>query len=40
MSINLAMAAAVKGVDLVHSHTCTAKLRRSPVEARWSVPTS
>jgi alpha-maltose-1-phosphate synthase len=38
MSINLAMAAAVKGVDLVHSHTWYANLGGHLAKLTWSVP--
>ncbi len=38
MSINLAMAAAVKGVDLVHSHTWYANLGGHLSKLTWSVP--
>jgi len=38
MSINLAMAAAVKGVDLVHSHTWYANLGGHLAKLSWSIP--
>ena len=38
MSINLAMAAAVKGADLVHSHTWYANLGGHLAKLMWSVP--
>jgi alpha-maltose-1-phosphate synthase len=38
MSINLAMAAAVKGVDLVHSHTWYANFGGHLSKLTWSVP--
>ena len=38
MSINLAMAAAVKGVDLVHSHTWYANLGGHLSKLTWSIP--
>ena len=38
MSINLAMAAAVKGVDLVHSHTWYANLGGHLAKLMWSIP--
>ncbi|TMG23365.1 MAG: glycogen synthase [Chloroflexi bacterium] len=38
MSINLAMAAAVKGVDVVHSHTWYANLGGHLAKLMWSVP--
>lgn len=38
MSIDLAMAAAVKGVDLVHSHTWYANLGGHLAKLMWSVP--
>ena len=38
MSINLAMAAAVKGVELVHSHTWYANLGGHLARLTWSVP--
>ena len=38
MSINLAMAAAVKGVDLVHSHTWYANLGGHLGKLTWSIP--
>jgi starch synthase len=38
MSINLAMSAAVKGVDLVHSHTWYANLGGHLAKLMWSVP--
>ena len=38
MSINLAMAAAVKGVDLVHSHTWYANFGGHLAKLAWSVP--
>lgn len=38
MSINLAMAGAVKGVDLVHSHTWYANLGGHLAKLTWSVP--
>jgi alpha-maltose-1-phosphate synthase len=38
MSINLAMAAAVKGVDLVHSHTWYANLGGHLSKLMWSIP--
>ena len=38
MSINLAMAAAVKGVDLVHSHTWYANFGGHLSKLAWSVP--
>jgi starch synthase len=38
MSINLAMAAAVKGVDLVHSHTWYANLGGHFSKLMWSIP--
>ena len=38
MSINLAMAAAVKGVDLVHSHTWYANLGGHLAKLTWSIP--
>ena len=38
MSINLAMAGAVKGVDLVHSHTWYANLGGHLAKLTWSIP--
>ncbi|TMC54410.1 MAG: glycogen synthase [Chloroflexi bacterium] len=38
MSINLAMAAGVKGVDLIHSHTWYANLGGHLAKLTWSVP--
>ena len=38
MSINLAMTAAVKGVDLVHSHTWYANLGGHLSKLTWSIP--
>jgi len=38
MSINLAMAAAVKGVDLVHSHTWYANFGGHLSKLTWSIP--
>lgn len=38
MSINLAMAAAVRGVDLVHSHTWYANLGGHLSKLMWSIP--
>ena len=38
MSINLAMAAAVKGVDVVHSHTWYANLGGHLAKLMWSIP--
>jgi starch synthase len=38
MSINLAMAAAVKGVELVHSHTWYANLGGHLSKLTWSIP--
>jgi starch synthase len=38
MSINLAMAAAVKGVDIVHSHTWYANLGGHLAKLTWSIP--
>ncbi|MGZ5978453.1 MAG: glycogen synthase [Isosphaeraceae bacterium] len=38
MSINLAMSAAVKGVDLVHSHTWYANLGGHLAKLMWSIP--
>jgi starch synthase len=38
MSINLSMAAAVKGVDLVHSHTWYANLGGHFSKLMWSIP--
>ena len=38
MSINLAMAAAVKGVDLVHSHTWYANFGGHLAKLTWSIP--
>ena len=38
VSINLAMAAAVKGVDLVHSHTWYANLGGHLSKLMWSIP--
>ena len=38
MSINLAMAGAVKGVDLVHSHTWYANLGGHLSKLMWSIP--
>jgi starch synthase len=38
MSINLAMAGAVKGVDLVHSHTWYANLGGHLSRLMWSIP--
>jgi starch synthase len=38
MSINLAMAAAVKGVDIVHSHTWYANLGGHLSKLMWSIP--
>jgi alpha-maltose-1-phosphate synthase len=38
MSINLAMAAAVKGADLVHSHTWYANLGGHLSKLMWSIP--
>ena len=38
MSINLAMAAAVKGADLVHSHTWYANLGGHLSRLMWSIP--
>jgi len=38
MSINLAMAAAVKGVDVVHSHTWYANLGGHLAKLTWSIP--
>ncbi len=38
MSINLAMAGAVKGVDLVHSHTWYANLGGHLAKLMWSIP--
>ena len=38
MSINLAMAAAVKGVELVHSHTWYANLGGHLAKLTWSIP--
>ena len=38
MSINLAMAAAVKGADLVHSHTWYANLGGHLSKLTWSIP--
>jgi alpha-maltose-1-phosphate synthase len=38
ISINLAMAAAVKGVDLVHSHTWYANLGGHLSKLSWSIP--
>ena len=38
MSINLAMGAAVKGVDLVHSHTWYANFGGHLAKLTWSVP--
>jgi alpha-maltose-1-phosphate synthase len=38
MSINLAMTAAVKGVDLVHSHTWYANLGGHLSKLAWSIP--
>ena len=38
MSINLAMAAAVKGVDVVHSHTWYANLGGHLSKLMWSIP--
>jgi starch synthase len=38
MSIDLAMAAAVKGVDLVHSHTWYANLGGHLAKLMWSIP--
>ncbi|OLD25554.1 MAG: glycosyl transferase family 1 [Actinobacteria bacterium 13_1_20CM_2_65_11] len=38
MSINLAMVAGVKGVDLVHSHTWYANLGGHLAKLTWSVP--
>ncbi len=38
MSINLAMSAAVKGVDLVHSHTWYANLAGHLAKLTWSIP--
>jgi starch synthase len=38
MSIDLAMAAAVKGVDLVHSHTWYANLGGHLARLMWSIP--
>jgi starch synthase len=38
MSINLAMAAGVKGVDLVHSHTWYANFGGHLAKLTWSVP--
>jgi alpha-maltose-1-phosphate synthase len=38
MSINLAMAAAVKGVDLAHSHTWYANLGGHLAKLTWSIP--
>lgn len=38
ISINLAMAAAVKGVDLVHSHTWYANLGGHLSKLMWSIP--
>src|SRR3984893_10563629 len=38
MSINLAMAAAVKGADLVHSHTWYANLGGHLAKLMWSIP--
>jgi len=38
MSINLAMAAAVKGVDLVHSHTWYANFGGHLAKLMWSIP--
>jgi alpha-maltose-1-phosphate synthase len=38
MSINLAMAAAVKGADLVHSHTWYANLGGHLARLMWSIP--
>jgi starch synthase len=38
MSINLAMAAAVKGVDLVHSHTWYANFGGHLSKLMWSIP--
>ena len=38
MSINLAMAAAVKGADVVHSHTWYANLGGHLAKLMWSIP--
>ena len=38
MSINLAMAAAIKGVELVHSHTWYANLGGHLAKLTWSIP--
>jgi alpha-maltose-1-phosphate synthase len=38
MSINLAMAAAVKGVDIVHSHTWYANFGGHLAKLTWSIP--
>ena len=38
MSINLAMAAAVKGVDVVHSHTWYANFGGHLAKLMWSIP--
>jgi alpha-maltose-1-phosphate synthase len=38
MSINLAMAAAVKGVELVHSHTWYANFAGHLAKLTWSIP--
>src|SRR6476620_9415711 len=38
MSINLAMAAGVKGVDIVHSHTWYANLGGHLAKLTWSIP--
>ena len=38
MSINLAMAGAVKGVDVVHSHTWYAYLGGHLAKLMWSIP--
>jgi alpha-maltose-1-phosphate synthase len=38
MSINLAMAAAIKGADLVHSHTWYANLGGHLSKLMWSIP--
>jgi alpha-maltose-1-phosphate synthase len=38
MSINLAMAAAVKGIDLVHSHTWYANFGGHLAKLTWSIP--
>jgi alpha-maltose-1-phosphate synthase len=38
MSINLAMSAAVKGVDLVHSHTWYANFGGHLAKLMWSIP--